>query len=165
MAIVSFGIGYGLDITYFSNKAPVQPIAFSHKIHAGENKIECMHCHSYARKSTSAGVPSVQKCINCHNLVKRDKSEFEQPLELQKVFGYWERQEPIPWKKVYDLPDFVYFPHKRHVRKGVKCQTCHGPVETMNRVTKVSSLKMGWCLSCHRKKEVKNGFDCWTCHK
>lgn len=84
--------------------APEQPIHFSHKIHAGENEIHCQYCHLYARRSIVAGVPSVQTCMNCHKLIRKEKPE------IQKLLEYWEKKEPIPWVKVYDLPDFVHFP-------------------------------------------------------
>lgn len=159
VVVIAFLVGYGVNYTYYSDASPEQPINFSHKIHAGDNDIPCMYCHIYARRSRTSGVPSVNKCINCHKAIATDKPE------IKKVFGYWERKEPIPWIKVHDLPDFVYFPHKRHIKADVECQTCHGPVETMDRVTRLAPLKMGWCLNCHSERKVKNGFDCWTCHQ
>jgi hypothetical protein len=159
VGVIAFFAGWGVNYFYYSDKTPVQPINFSHVIHATDNKIPCMFCHIYARRSITSGVPSVNKCINCHKAIVPDKPE------IKKLFGYWERKEPIPWIKVHDLPDFVYFPHKRHVKADVKCQTCHGPVETMARVTRLAPLKMGWCLNCHKERKVKNGYDCWTCHK
>ena len=157
--VIAFGIGYGINELYFAGKDPVQPINFSHRIHAGDNKIPCLYCHVFAERSRVSGVPNVQRCMGCHKIIKTDSPE------IQKVAGYWDRQEPIPWVKVHNLPDHVYFPHKRHVRAGVQCQNCHGDIAAMDRVERVSSLKMGWCLSCHTQREVKNGRDCWTCHK
>ena len=151
--------GYWANAAFFPGTTPRQPIDFSHKIHAGDNEIPCMYCHIQARRSISAGVPSVKKCVNCHNHIATDRPQ------IRKVMNYWENREPIPWIKVHDLPDFVYFPHKRHVRAGVKCQTCHGPVETMDVVTRMAPVKMGECLACHKKNEVEHGLDCWTCHK
>ena len=166
VGVVTFVIGYNVNATYFSDKSPIQPIAFSHRIHAGENNIPCMYCHIYADKSTVSGVPNVQRCMGCHKIIKTDS-----PL-IQKLTDYWDRKEPIPWIKVHNLPDYVYFPHKRHVKAGVQCQKCHGDVAKMDVITRVSSLKMGWCLDCHIKgaieiigTPVKNGKDCWTCHK
>ena len=152
-------LGYWVNVLYFPGLTPEQPIAFSHKIHAGDNEIPCQYCHVYARRSISAGVPSVNKCVGCHSNVATDKPQ------IRKVMNYWDNQEPIPWIKVHDLPDFVYFPHKRHVAAEIECQTCHGPVETMEVVTRLAPLKMGWCLECHRQEEVEHGTDCWTCHK
>ncbi len=157
--IISLAIGYGIQQQFFSDRAPVQPINFSHKIHAGDNKIPCQYCHIYAERSRVSGVPNVQRCMGCHKVIKTDSPE------IQKVAAYWDKKETIPWIKVHNLADYVYFPHKRHVRAGVECTNCHGDVPAMDRITRVASLKMGWCLSCHTKKGVKNGRDCWTCHK
>ncbi len=159
VAVITFAIGYNVNARYFSNRRPVQPIAFSHKIHAGDNDIPCLYCHIYANKSRVAGVPSVQRCMGCHKVIKTDSPK------IQKLTHYWESGEPIPWIKVHNLPDHVYFTHKRHVKAGVECQSCHGDVEEMDVIARVASLKMGWCLRCHMNEEVKNGKDCWTCHK
>lgn len=159
ICVASFVTGYWIDISYFSDRHPLQPITFSHRIHAGDNSIPCLYCHIYAERSTAAGVPSVQRCIGCHNIIKKDAPE------ILKLTDYWERKEPIPWIKVHNLPDFVYFSHKRHIRGGVQCNSCHGEVSRMDVVTRVSSLKMGWCIDCHMLNDVKNGRDCWTCHK
>ena len=174
--VVTFGIGYNVNNAYFSDRSPEQPIPFSHRIHAGDHKIPCMYCHIYADRSKVAGVPNVQRCMGCHKIIKTDS-----PL-IQKLTSYWDNKEPIPWVKVYNLPDHVYFPHKRHIKAGVPCQRCHGDVAKMDRITKqavflgipyvrVSHLKMGWCLECHTNEAqkyigtpVKNGTDCWTCH-
>lgn len=134
-----------------------QPIAFNHKLHAGEKQIPCQYCHAYARRSPAAGVPSVQACMGCHSLVAVNRPE------VRKLAAFWEQKQPIPWVKIHDLPDFVYFSHKRHVRAGVKCQECHGAVETMEQVVQAASLEMGWCLSCHRQRGAS--IDCATCHK
>lgn len=158
IGVITFGAGYGVNQLYFSDRAPLQPINFSHKIHAGENKIPCMYCHIYADRSRVSGAPNVQRCMGCHKVIKTDSPE------IQKLASYWDRKEPIPWVKVHHLPDYVYFPHKRHIKAGLECQLCHGNVQSMPVVTRVSSLKMGWCLNCHDKKQVKNGRDCWTCH-
>ena len=158
IGVITFITGYAAHDRYFSGKTPVQPIEFSHRIHAGENSIPCLYCHIYAERSRVAGVPNVKRCIGCHSVIKTDSPE------IQKLASYWDKEEPIPWVKVHNLPDYVYFPHKRHVAAGVKCQICHGPVESMDRITRVSSLKMGWCLNCHTERNVKNGRDCWTCH-
>ena len=143
--------------------APVQPIAFNHQLHAGQMKIPCMYCHSGAYRSRSAVVPASNVCMNCHSVVATDKPE------VQKVRAAYQEGKPIEWVKVHDLPDFVYFSHKRHISKGVACEECHGKVETMSRVRQVKSLKMGWCLECHRGKDAegkpRNGpTDCSGCH-
>lgn len=133
-------------------EAGPQPIKFSHKIHAGQNQIDCEYCHVYARRSKTAGVPPVNVCMGCHNVVGRQLSE------VQKVVEYWEAQEPIPWVRIHDVADFVRFPHEAHVTAqnevypdGVPCQDCHGQVEEME-VVEVADPdfgNMGWCLSCH----------------
>lgn len=157
--ILGMGFGFWANAAFVPGTAPKQPIDFSHQIHAGDNEIPCMYCHTQARRSISAGVPSVSKCVGCHNNVAADRPQ------IRKVMQFWENKEPIPWIKVHDLPDFVYFPHKRHVQADVECQTCHGPVETMSVMTRVAPLKMGWCLECHRERTVEHGTDCLTCHK
>ncbi len=155
-SILFISVGYGLKNAE-AGYAPIQPIAFSHRIHTGENKIPCLYCHVYARKSTIAGVPSVQRCMGCHKIIGSDRPE------VRKITEYFEGKKPIPWVRVYRLQDFVYFSHKRHVLKEVACQECHGPIETMDRVERYSSLDMGWCLTCHKKREVD--MDCLVCHK
>ncbi len=152
-------LGFWANAMFYPGTSPEQPINFSHKIHAGEFEIPCMYCHVQARRSISAGVPSVSKCVGCHSQVATERPQ------IRKLMAYWENKEPIPWIKVHDLPDFVHFPHKRHVAAEVKCQTCHGPVESMDVIRQEASLKMGWCLGCHKEREVENGLDCWTCHK
>lgn len=158
-------IGFGINYFYFDDKTPVQPIEFSHKIHAGDNKVPCLYCHIYAEKSKVSGVPNVQRCMGCHKAIKTDSPE------IVKLTRYWDNKEPIPWVKVHNLPDYVQFTHKRHVKAGLQCAECHGDVASMARVTRVSSLGMGWCLDCHVTKGVAAGMsvsagkDCWTCHK
>ncbi|ABB32038.1 hypothetical protein GeomeDRAFT_0657 [Geobacter metallireducens RCH3] len=137
--------------------SPVQPIAFSHKLHAGDNGIHCLFCHSYAAKSPAAGIPSMEECRACHLFISPNTPE------IKKLMKYWEKREPIPWVKVYSLPDFVYFPHMMHVRAKLSCAACHGEVAAMERITRTASLKMGWCLNCHHQH--KASIDCWTCHK
>jgi len=157
--LIGLVVGYYANAAFFPGTTPGQPIDFSHKIHAGDFEIPCMYCHTQARRSISAGVPSVNKCVGCHNEVATDRPQ------IRKVINYFENKEPIPWVKVHDLPDFVYFPHKRHVQGDVECQTCHGPVETMDVIAREAPLQMGWCLECHRQQEVEHGTDCMTCHK
>lgn len=140
-----------------SSEPPAQPIAFRHKVHVADNKIDCVYCHVYAAKSTVAGVPSVMRCMGCHRVLAKEKAE------VQKIRASWERKKPIPWIKIHNLPDHVYFSHKAHVRQGITCQRCHGPVGAMERVRQVSSLEMGWCVSCHKKN--KASVDCLVCHK
>ncbi len=137
---------------------PTQPIAFSHKKHAGELGIDCKFCHYYVEKSKYAGVPSVSNCLGCHKYVA---SVMQNP-EVQKIFKYAEEGKPIPWVKVHDLPDFVRFTHKIHINKGIECYECHGDVAQMDTAQRVAPLNMGWCLECHRKKNAST--ECFACH-
>jgi hypothetical protein len=151
----------GLALMYYlpldlRDRSPIQPLAFSHKVHAGNNGIACLYCHRYAPKSPVAGVPAVADCRACHLYISPDKPE------IKKLMGYWDKREPIPWVRVYWLPDHVYFPHMMHLRARLDCGVCHGEVAGMERVTRSVSLKMGWCLGCHRMH--KASIDCWTCH-
>ena len=116
-----------------------QPIAFSHQHHVGELEFDCQLCHAYARRGPVAGIPSVARCVGCHRVV-----QVERP-EIKKILQYWEDAEPIPWVRVHSLPDHVRFTHKRHVRAGVSCQSCHGDVAQMDAAQQVEPLTMGWC--------------------
>ncbi|MCH7908478.1 MAG: cytochrome c3 family protein [Candidatus Hydrogenedentes bacterium] len=189
--------------------APTQPLAFSHRLHAGEMSIDCQYCHSGAETSRHAGIPATSVCMNCHKFVTstfgamqaedRTATEEDRPVqpvisdELQKLYATlglegaeaiaaWnplevtpakaDSMEPMPWVKVHNLPDFVYFDHRPHVNVGLECQKCHGNVETMERIRQVETLAMGWCVNCHRKyseigvnaKPVHAPIDCTTCH-
>jgi hypothetical protein len=139
------------------DRSPIQPISFSHKLHAGVNGIQCLFCHSSASKSPVASIPAVGECRACHLFISPNAPE------IKKLMGYWDKQEPVSWVRVYSLPDHVYFPHMMHVRAGLACSFCHGEVAAMERVTRSVELKMGWCLNCHRQH--KASIDCWTCHK
>ena len=152
--------------------APDQPIAFYHKVHAGDNKIPCQYCHYTADKSMDAGIPSVQLCVGCHvpgssaptavrgqaalafPTAARDKEKGTANWrgEATKLVDFWRAGQPIPWVRIHKVPDHVKFPHYMHVNAGLKCQTCHGPVQGMTKVYQYSSLRMGWCIDCHRGK-------------
>lgn len=152
---------------------PVQPIPFSHALHAGTYEIDCLYCHSGTERSQAAGVPSVETCMGCHLHVG-------QQLEgVQTLTKYWEEKRPIEWQQIHRLPEHVQFKHNRHLSdyaksKGIDCQTCHGAVETMHKVYLVpdtkwwiyglptKKLEMGWCIKCHRENEASQ--DCLTCH-
>ena len=141
--------------------APPQPIAFPHTIHAGDNEIHCEYCHFSASRSVDAGIPGLNVCMGCHYpsgvpLVGADKPE------VQKILSYWQAGQPVPWVRVYDLPDHAHFPHMMHVNAEVECQECHGPVEEMEEVYQYTSLRMGWCLDCHMENDVRR--DCFVCH-
>ena len=124
--------------------APVQPIAFSHALHAGLYQLDCQYCHAGAERSRHAGVPSASVCLNCHSQVKIDSPE------IRKVTALVHDDRPIPWEKVHRLPDFAFFSHASHVGAGLSCQGCHGTVEQMVRVEQSETMTMGWCLRCHR---------------
>lgn len=133
--------------------APKQPIAFSHKIHAGQYEIDCKYCHVGAMKGKNATIPSVNICMNCHNQIKTGTLTGEG--EIAKIVSAYENNKPIEWVRIHNLPDLAYFNHAQHVNVGgVECQTCHGPIETMDVVRQHSLLTMGWCVDCHRKTDV-----------
>lgn len=144
-------------------EGPDQPVAFYHSVHAGDNKIPCMYCHYTADRSVDAGIPSVKLCVGCHvpgsasqppeNARLAFPSEQRNKFwnaEANKLVEYWRSGEPIPWVRIHDLPEHVRFPHFMHVNAGLQCQTCHGPVQEMEKVYQFSSLQMGWCIDCHR---------------
>lgn len=165
---------------------PVQPIAYSHRLHAGELAIPCEYCHSGARRSRHAGIPAASTCMNCHRYITATRSaaraeeqlakkEHRKPRkivspELQKLYtalaldtnlrpSPGRAMQPIAWTRIHQVPDFAYFDHRPHVAAGLTCQQCHGPVDTMERVRQVPTLSMGWCLNCHRGNDgtVVNG--------
>lgn len=133
---------------------PEQPIWFSHKIHAGQNQIDCQYCHFTADKSMHSGIPPVQVCLNCHNQIKKGKITGEK--EIAKIFEAVNNNKPIEWVKVHNLPDHVYYNHSQHVNIGkLECEECHGAVEKMDEIIQVNDLSMGWCVECHRTKEIQ----------
>jgi hypothetical protein len=161
--------------------AAPQPINFPHNVHVQTYKIDCQYCHSEARRSEYAGLPSVSRCMGCHRITAADRPE------IKKLAEYWAKQTPIPWTRVFKVPEFTYFTHKPHVRAGVACQTCHGPVQEMTTVAArtgprlsndllnlvgvrppAEPLTMGWCVDCHRKENATRGtrapLDCIACH-
>src|SRR5512145_2133327 len=128
-------------------EAIAQPVPFYHLHHVGGMGIDCRYCHTSVDKSATAGIPPTKTCMNCHSQI------FNQSPTLEPVRASWRNGTSIEWKKVHDLPDFVYFNHSAHVNKGVGCTTCHGPVDTMPLVMQRASLQMEWCLECHRAPE------------
>lgn len=145
--------------------APTQPIAFYHSVHAGQNKIPCMYCHYTADRSPDAGIPAVQVCVGCH--VPGSSAPGAQPSQAVLSFptaqrdtfwnrnanllvDYWKKGESVPWVRIHKIPEHAHFPHFMHVNAGLQCQTCHGPVQEMQKVYQFSSLRMGWCIDCHR---------------
>ena len=126
-----------------ASEGPEQPIPFNHRFHVREIGMQCAYCHGGVEASAMAPIPPVELCMGCHRIVG---AQLEPVQELR---GYWDRGEPIPWERVYKLPDFVQFPHEAHIRNDLQCAECHGPVEDMDRISKATSLSMGWCLGCH----------------
>ncbi|HLC05071.1 MAG TPA: cytochrome c3 family protein [Anaerolineales bacterium] len=141
--------------------APDQPIAFNHRTHADAG-IQCLFCHPNAMRSDVAGIPSVQRCVGCHQTIASSSAR------IKTVLSYWERSEPIPWAPVTQMADFVFFSHQPHLSAGVNCETCHGVVGKMSVVRPVVTMDMGWCLDCHLKQpepKVARLTDCLACHK
>jgi len=125
------------------NFTPAQPVPFSHAHHVGGDGIDCRYCHTSVETSSFAGIPPTKTCMNCHSQIWANS-----PL-LAPVRESYETGKPIEWKRVYDLPEFVYFNHSIHIAKGIGCSTCHGRVDKMQLTYKVTPLNMGWCLDCH----------------
>jgi mono/diheme cytochrome c family protein len=169
-----FAYGYLMQIGIDQGYEPVQPIHYSHRIHAGDNGIDCKYCHSSARVSKHAGIPSLNVCMNCHKNIsevaettateEHSKAFYDQQIaklydavgwdkSLQKYTG---KTKPVKWVRIHNLPDHVYFNHSQHVSvAGVECQTCHGPVEEYEFQKQFAPLTMGWCINCHRETNVK----------
>ncbi len=184
LSIAYFLFAWLLQIGVDTGYKPVQAIEFSHRVHAGDNGIDCEYCHSSAKNSKTSGIPSVDVCMNCHKMITEykgepygghDKKFFD--AQIAKVheaagwdkskFAYTGKGKGIEWTRVHDLPDFAYYNHSQHVSvAGLECQTCHGPVEKMDRVEQYSPLTMDWCISCHREKKVNldNGYYKATYH-
>jgi mono/diheme cytochrome c family protein len=169
-----FVYGYFMQVGVDTDYSPIQPIHYSHKIHAGDNEINCKYCHSSARVSKTAGIPSLNVCMNCHKSIG-EVAETTGTPEYSKAFydgeigklydavgwdkttqKYTGKTKPVKWVRIHNLPDFVYFNHSQHVTvAGIECQTCHGPVQTYENQKQFAPLTMGWCIDCHRKTEVK----------
>ena len=147
---------------------PVQPIKFSHQLHAGINKVDCQYCHSGAYSSKNASIPSLNVCMNCHNYVKAsEKYDGKTSPEIMKIYSaldynedtqvYGTNTKPVEWIRIHNLPDLAYFNHSQHVSvAGIECQKCHGPIQTMEEVYQYSPLTMKWCINCHRETEVNH---------
>ena len=175
-----FVYGFFMQVGIDQDYAPIQPIHYSHRIHAGSNGIDCKYCHSAARVSKNAGIPSLNVCMNCHKNIAEvsdttataDHSKAFYDGEIQKLYNavgwdkttqkYTGKTEPVKWVRIHNLPDFAYFNHSQHVTvAGIECQKCHGPVQTYEIQKQFAPLTMGWCIECHRKTEVKmegNGY-------
>ena len=168
------GYAYLMQIGIDQGYMPVQPIHYSHKIHAGDNQIDCKFCHSSARVSKEAGIPSLNVCMNCHKYISEYNGEediengytkefyTDEIKKLYKAVGWDEENQEytgeiqaVEWIRIHNLPAFAYFPHVQHVEvAGIECQTCHGPVEEMEVMYQYAPLTMEWCIDCHRKTNV-----------
>ena len=155
---------------------PEQPIYFPHSVMAGKHEIDCLYCHTTAETGPHAGIPPTSLCMKCHQEIQTKDHRGEVKDSIAKLLKYWEAEEPIPWVKVHDLADFVYFDHSRHLTEeaGLECADCHGQVEKMERVERVHSLKMGWCLDCHMQpppegappeQTTRAPITCSACHR
>ncbi|MBT8261615.1 MAG: c-type cytochrome [Bacteroidia bacterium] len=174
LASAYFAYGWMMQVGIDQGYAPVQPIHYSHKIHAGANQIDCNYCHSSARKSKHSGIPSLNVCMNCHKNIAEYNGEEDlengytkefYTNEIKKLYkavgwdennqAYTGEEEPVKWVRIHNLPDFAYFNHSQHVTvAGIECQKCHGPVEEMEIMYQFSPLTMGWCINCHRETNV-----------
>lgn len=153
MGVANSAIDLAANINFNHYYQPAQPIAFSHKIHAGQYEIDCKYCHIGVEKGKNATIPSTNICMNCHNAIEEGAKTGT--TEIAKIHESFKTNKPIEWVKIHNLPDLVYFSHAQHVKvAGLECQECHGPVETMDEVYQYSKLNMGWCVSCHREKEI-----------
>lgn len=143
-----------------------QPIAFPHNTHAGlepgQNAMDCQYCHFSAERSVDAGIPPVELCMGCHQVVPGQV----RAAEITKLREYWTSGQPIPWVRVYKISDHAHFPHMRHIAAGMQCQQCHGEVQTMDVINSRDPAwggnNMGWCIDCHRKEGAS--IDCAVCH-
>jgi hypothetical protein len=133
--------------------SPDQPVKFSHAVHAGQNKIDCIYCHSYVHVSKTAGIPPVNVCMNCHLLVRSGTRSGT--FEIAKIINAHDNNVPVKWIKVHNLPDHVFFSHAQHTGPGnIACSECHGKVEEKHMIEQVSDLSMGWCINCHRTRKI-----------
>jgi mono/diheme cytochrome c family protein len=162
--VLNLGWDSLMGIGVYEGYAPEQPIKFSHELHAGQNKIACVYCHSGVEKSKHANIPSANVCMNCHAYIQQGPKYGTE--EISKIYAaldynpetrtYGQNQKPIKWVRVHNLPDHVYFNHSQHVSVGkIECAQCHGAIDSMEVVKQNSPLTMGWCIDCHRKTEVK----------
>ncbi len=166
-ALATYGFIFGVtEVAVQQGYRPDQPIKYSHKLHAGELKIDCKYCHSTAEKSKQASIPSVNTCMNCHKGVQlREKYNGKVSPEIQKIYTamdydpekqtFGDNPKPIRWIRIHNLPDHAVFNHSQHVKgAGIACQNCHGPIQEMEVVEQYATLQMGWCINCHRENNI-----------
>ena len=150
-----FQPGWGYNIGH----EPDQPIPFDHSVHVGKHNMQCTYCHNQVERAKHANIPALSTCMNCHIQVKTDSPY------IQKMRDAYDKGESIEWVRVHMLPDHVMFNHSAHIAKGVNCQTCHGQIETMQKVRQHADLSMGWCVNCHREPTNNAPTNCSTCHQ
>lgn len=176
LPVILFVIVLSFAVTYFASRAerdgvgysPDQPILFSHKLHAGDMKIDCQYCHTGVEKSRHAMIPPAETCMNCHRIARKDRPE------IIKLTKYYTEGVAIPWKRIHKVPDFAYFNHSVHVIKGIDCVNCHGDVKQMEKVAQMNSFTMSACLDCHRNAHQRfpklanlnvGPDNCFACHR
>lgn len=155
----SWSRSYGHEIPFNNamfGQALAQPIPFSHRLHVTDKQIDCYYCHPNGERSNHPGLQAVEKCLGCHNYI------IPQHQEIQKLVASYESGEPLPWVRVNYLPDHIYFPHYRHLKKDVQCQQCHGQLETVDRLSQVTYY-MGFCIQCHKQRQAP--LNCEACHQ
>jgi len=167
--ITVLGVGwYTQPDRFVRGYQPSQPIPYSHQLHPGVLRIPCLYCHAGALKSRLAGIPPVEKCMNCHRVTKTDSPY------IKRLAMIYASDEPLQWRRVHSLPDHVYFDHRPHVNAGILCQTCHGEVQTMQVLYQNMSMRMSNCLGCHRSPKdalpansriLKGPEHCYACHR
>ena len=170
LALITYTITFYVSVPERTNvgRAPEQPIPFSHKLHAGEMQMDCKYCHVGVDKGRHAVVPAVNICMNCHSTVKTDSPH------IKKLTEYYESGEPIPWVRLYRTPDYVYFNHAVHIKKGFDCAQCHGDVASMDTLVHAKRITMGRCIECHKgahdeqpgiTSNDKGPINCSVCHR
>ena len=179
---LALGGAFGAYVLWPSHREagyqPAQPIAYSHRLHAGELQIPCLYCHTNATKGPQATIPALSVCMKCHTEVQSKDDQGNLKPGTATLLEHWNKQEPIVWNKVHDLADFVYFDHSRHMAAGdLTCQECHGPVETFEYMHRQYGMKMSWCLDCHRQEipqddprrqrglNTRGPIHCSACHR
>lgn len=160
-ALLVATVGWLAWAYYFEGAArlgPQQPIPFSHRVHATDKDIDCRFCHTGVDRVNQAGIPTVETCLFCHRVV------ITEHPEIRRLRWHFEHDEPVPWARVFEVPDHVYFSHRVHLGPGgLQCGDCHGPVEQMERLEAPRVFEMGFCLDCHRPRGAST--DCWACHQ
>ena len=173
LGLISVTLLSGGALAYYTNSAnwdvgyaPLQPIKFSHQLHAGDLGLDCRFCHFTVERSAFATLPSTEICMKCHSKVRTDS------VQLLPVRATYAADQPIAWRRVHKLPAHVYFNHSIHAAAGIDCASCHGRVEQMQRVEQTQPLSMGWCIDCHRhptttlsSRSLSPPTHCSGCHR